>query len=59
MRSDSGSYPLAASLEWPAEGEKQARVVLFGDLDFATNRSTAIQHDGGKVQLALPVIAFR
>jgi hypothetical protein len=28
-------------------------------LDFATNRSTAIQHDGGKVQLALPVIAFR
>jgi hypothetical protein len=38
MRSDSGSYPLGASREWPAEGEKEARVVLFGDLDFATNR---------------------
>jgi hypothetical protein len=38
MRSDSGSYPLAASRDWQVEGEKEARVVVFGDLDFATNR---------------------
>jgi hypothetical protein len=28
-------------------------------LEFAMNRSTAIQHDGGKVDDALPAFAFR
>lgn len=38
MKGQAGSYPLGASVEWSTESGRQARIVLFGDVDFATNR---------------------
>jgi hypothetical protein len=38
MRREGGPYPLGASLERSTEPGDEARIVVFGDVDFATNR---------------------
>jgi hypothetical protein len=38
MGGDKGSFPLGATVQWPTDSGKEARIVAFGDTDFATNR---------------------
>jgi len=59
VRMDRGPFPLGASLERPTEGGKEMRVVLFGDVDFATNRLLGALYNEDLVMNAVYYLANR
>ncbi len=59
MRRDRGPFPLGASLERSTESGDEARIVLFGDLDFATNRLLGALYNEDLVMNAVYYLANR
>ncbi len=59
MRRGAGPFPLGASLEVPTEGGDEARIVVFGDLDFATNRMLGALYNEDLLMNAVYYLANR
>jgi len=59
MRGDKGPFPLGASLERSTESGDEARIVLFGDVDFATNRLLGALYNEDLVMNAVYYLANR
>ncbi len=59
MRKDAGPFPLGASLEVPTGSGDEARIVVFGDLDFATNRRLGALYNEDLVMNAVYYLANR
>lgn len=59
IRRDQGPFPLGASLEMSTENGKEARIVLFGDVDFATNRLLGALYNEDLVMNAVYYLANR
>jgi len=59
VNKDRGPFPLGASLERSTGGGKEMRVVLFGDVDFATNRLLGALYNEDLVMNAVYYLANR
>jgi hypothetical protein len=59
IRTDRGPFPLGASLERSTESGREMRVVLFGDVDFATNRLLGALYNEDLVMNAVYYLANR
>jgi hypothetical protein len=59
IRLDRGPFPLGASLERSTENGNEMRVVLFGDVDFATNRLLGALYNEDLVMNAVYYLANR
>ncbi len=59
MRKGLGPFPLGASVQWKTKSGKEARVVLFGDVDFATNRLIGALYNEDLVMGAVYYLAHR
>jgi len=59
IRLDRGPFPLGASLERSTESGNEMRVVLFGDVDFATNRLLGALYNEDLVMNAVYYLANR
>jgi ABC-type uncharacterized transport system involved in gliding motility auxiliary subunit len=59
MRNGLGPFPLGASVQWKAENGNEARIVLFGDVDFATNRLIGALYNEDLVMGAVYYLANR
>jgi ABC-type uncharacterized transport system involved in gliding motility auxiliary subunit len=59
MQRGNGPFPLGASVQWPTESGKEARVVVFGDIDFATNRLLGALYNEDLVMNAVYYLADR
>jgi hypothetical protein len=59
MRRGRGPFPLGASVQWQAASGKETRVVVFGDIDFATNRLLGALYNEDLVMNAVYYLADR
>jgi hypothetical protein len=59
IRLDRGPFPLGASLERSTENGNEMRVVLFGDVDFSTNRLLGALYNEDLVMNAVYFLANR
>jgi hypothetical protein len=59
VRADRGPYPLGASLAKTTESGREMRVVLFGDVDIATNRLLGALYNEDLVMNAVYFLANR
>jgi hypothetical protein len=59
IRLDRGPFPLGASLERSTENGNEMRVVLFGDVDFSTNRLLGALYNEDLVMNAVYYLASR
>ncbi len=59
MRGNNGPFPLGASLERSTDSGDEARIVLFGDVDFATNRLLGALYNEDLVMNAVYYLANR
>jgi hypothetical protein len=59
IRLDRGPFPLGASLERSTENGNEMRVVLFGDVDFATNRLLGALYNEDLIMNAVYYLANR
>ena len=59
MQRGTGPFPLGASVQWQTDSGKEARVVVFGDIDFATNRLLGALYNEDLVMNAVYYLADR
>ena len=59
MQQGRGPFPLGASVQWQTASGKEARVVVFGDIDFATNRLLGALYNEDLVMNAVYYLADR
>ena len=59
MQRTTGGFPLGATIEWNTENEKEARIVVFGDMDLATNRLIGVLYNEDLVMNAVYYLASR
>jgi hypothetical protein len=59
IRKDRGPFPLGASIERSTESGDEERIVLFGDLDFTTNRLLGALYNEDLVMNAVYYLANR
>jgi hypothetical protein len=59
MQRTTGGFPLGATIEWNTENGKEARIVVFGDMDLATNRLIGVLYNEDLVMNAVYYLASR
>lgn len=59
MERSVGSFPLGASVEWTTDQGMEARIVVFGDMDFATNRLIGVLYNEDLIMNAVYYLAGR
>ncbi len=59
MQGTAGGFPLGATIEWDTDNGKQARIVVFGDMDLATNRLIGVLYNEDLVLNAVYYLANR
>jgi hypothetical protein len=59
MRGDRGPFPLGATVQWPTDSGREARIVVFGDIDFTTNRLIGALYNEDLVLNAVYYLANR
>jgi hypothetical protein len=57
MRRKTGAFPLGATIQWATDNGKEARIVVFGDIDLATNRLIGVLYNEDLVMNAVYYLA--
>jgi hypothetical protein len=57
MKRKIGAFPLGATMQWATDNGKEARIVVFGDIDLATNRLIGVLYNEDLVMNAVYYLA--